>query len=51
MAIETDGYSVMDDDLDIEIWCDECGELGWVGICPACVSFALEHPVPAPRAA
>jgi hypothetical protein len=48
---EADAYSVMDDDPDIETWCDECGELGWVGICPACVTFALEHPVGAQRAA
>ena len=42
----------MDDDLDTDTWCDECGEFGWEGICPACVDFALAHPlIPAPRAA
>jgi hypothetical protein len=28
------------DRLDAETWCDECGELGWEGVCPACVAFA-----------
>ena len=23
-------------DCDAEIWCEECGELGWEGVCPAC---------------
>ena len=41
----------MDDDLDTDTWCDECGEHGWEGVCPACVSFALEHPITTPRAA
>jgi hypothetical protein len=27
------------DRLDAETWCDECGELGWEGVCPACVAF------------
>jgi hypothetical protein len=32
------------DRLDTDIWCDECGELGWEGTCPACVAFAVNHP-------
>ena len=27
------------DRLDSDTWCDECGELGWEGVCPACVAF------------
>lgn len=27
------------DRLDAETWCEECGELGWEGVCPACVAF------------
>ncbi|HET6690365.1 MAG TPA: hypothetical protein VFG74_05825 [Miltoncostaeaceae bacterium] len=27
------------DRFDAETWCDECGELGWEGVCPACVAF------------
>jgi len=32
------------DRLDSETWCDECGEIGWVGTCEACRAFeaALE---------
>ena len=39
-----DADSVMDHDADTETWCDECGELGWVGVCQACVNWALAHP-------
>jgi hypothetical protein len=28
------------DRLDSETWCEECGELGWEGTCPACLAFA-----------
>jgi hypothetical protein len=28
---------------DAERWCDECGELGWSGVCPACLAFALRE--------
>jgi hypothetical protein len=27
---------------DDEVWCEECGELGWTGICPACRAFASQ---------
>jgi hypothetical protein len=37
------------DRLDAETWCDECGELGWEGTCPACLAFELRDE-PAPRA-
>jgi hypothetical protein len=23
-------------------WCEECGELGWEGVCPACRALATE---------
>ena len=31
------------DRLDSGTWCDECGELGWEGVCPACVAFNEAH--------
>jgi hypothetical protein len=30
------------DRLDADTWCDECGELGWEGTCPACLAFVAE---------
>jgi hypothetical protein len=35
------------DALEGERWCDECGELGWEGICPACHAFAVREAQPA----
>jgi hypothetical protein len=37
------------DRLDAETWCDECGELGWEGVCPACVAFERGAADPAAR--
>jgi hypothetical protein len=31
----------MADRLEADTWCEECGEIGWEGVCPACESFAL----------
>lgn len=32
------------DRLDAETWCEECGELGWEGVCPACVAWDERGP-------
>jgi hypothetical protein len=40
------------DRLDSDTWCDECGELGWEGTCPACVAFEQGgQPIPQVEAA
>lgn len=31
------------DQFSSDTWCDECGDLGWSGVCPACLEFEA-HP-------